>query len=147
MAVLIGVCCAQLREGEAVLLAAGLTLLIAVALTVFTFVAAKRGQDFSFLGPFLVCAAIVVIAFVLVRIMIFPMGGVVGQAIGCICALVFAAFIIQDTGNMIKRYNYDEYIQAAAGLYLDMIDTIRLASPKPNPRTLHGDDYGARGGT
>lgn len=79
--------------------------------------------------------------------MIFPMGGVVGQAIGCICALVFAAFIIQDTGNMIKRYNYDEYIQAAAGLYLDMIDTIRLARPKPNPRTLHGDDYGARGGT
>lgn len=57
-----------LPTGEAVLLAAGLTLLITIALTMFTFVAAKRGMDFSFLGPFLLCAVLLLIAFGLIRV-------------------------------------------------------------------------------
>ncbi|XP_073135763.1 uncharacterized protein [Henckelia pumila] len=48
---------------EAVMLAAGLTLLVTTGLTVCTFVAAKRGCDFSFLGPLLTLCSLVIIRF------------------------------------------------------------------------------------
>ncbi|KAL8490901.1 hypothetical protein ACS0TY_022777 [Phlomoides rotata] len=67
MAFMIGASCTQ-RKGEAVLLAAGLTLVVTIALTVFTFFAAKRGIDFSFLGPFLMCAVILLMAFGIIRV-------------------------------------------------------------------------------
>ncbi|KAL8486464.1 hypothetical protein ACS0TY_023230 [Phlomoides rotata] len=120
MAFMIGASCTQ-RKGEAVLLAAGLTLVVTIALTVFTFFAAKRGIDFSFLGPFLMCAVILLMAFGIIRL-IFPMGRVAEQVIGCIGALVFSGFIIYDTDNMIKRFSYDQYIDAAISLYLDIIN-------------------------
>ncbi|KAK6146042.1 hypothetical protein DH2020_019911 [Rehmannia glutinosa] len=120
MACLIGAVSTQ-RKGETVLLAAGLTLLVTVALTLFTFFAAKRGYDFSFLAPFLLCACLLLISFGIIRI-IFPMGRLGEQVIGCIGALVFSGFIIYDTDNVIKRFNYDQYIEAAACLYLDIIN-------------------------
>ncbi|KAL7124017.1 hypothetical protein ABFS83_14G020000 [Erythranthe nasuta] len=120
IACLVGAVCAQ-SKGQAVLMAAGLTLLLTVGLTLFTFVAAKRGHDFSFLGPFLFCALLVLMAFGIIRI-IFPLGKVGEQVIGCIGALVFSGFIIYDTDNLIKRFDYDEYIDAAACLFLDIIN-------------------------
>lgn len=54
--------------GENVLLAAGLTLVITVGLTLFTFVAAWRGWDFKFLGPFLFGALLLVTAFAFFRV-------------------------------------------------------------------------------
>lgn len=146
--------------GETVLLAAGLTLLVTVALTLFTFFAAKRGADFNFLGPFLLCALFLLMAFGIIRVclcfslpsscrfptlllessdicvlrlyligglcfcqqIIFPMGRVGEQVIGCVGALVFSGFIIYDTDNLIKRFNYDQYIEAASCLYLDIIN-------------------------
>jgi FtsH-binding integral membrane protein len=37
-------------------------------------------------------------------------------------AIVFSGFIVYDTGNLIKRFSYDEYISAAINLYLDIIN-------------------------
>lgn len=67
--------------------------------------------------------------------MIFPMGRVADQVIACIGALVFSGFIIYDTDNLIKRFNYDEYIQAAACLYLDIINLFLSLL------ALFGDDW------
>ncbi|KAL6571470.1 hypothetical protein OROHE_003113 [Orobanche hederae] len=120
MACTVGAASTQ-RKGETVLLAAGLTLVVTVGLTLFTFVAAKRGCDFSFMGPFLFCSLLLLIAFGIIRI-IFPMGRLGEQVIGCIGALIFAGFIIYDTDNVIKRFNYDQYIEAAACLFLDIIN-------------------------
>lgn len=120
MAFMVGAACMH-RKGETVLLATGLTVVVTVGLTMFTFIAAKRGWDFSFLGPFLFCALLLLIAFSLIRI-IFPMGRLGEQVIGCIGALIFSGFIIYDTDNLIKRYNYDQYIEAACCLYLDIIN-------------------------
>lgn len=50
------------------------------------------------------------------------MGQVGEQVIGCVGALVFSGFIIYDTDNLIKRFNYDQYIDAAMCLYLDIIN-------------------------
>ena len=120
MAFMIGASCTQ-RKGEAVLLAAGLTFLVTIALTLFTFAAAKRGADFSFLAPFLMCACLLLMAFGLMRLFL-PFGQLGEQVIGCVGALVFSGFIIYDTDNLIKRFNYDQYIDAAMTLYLDIIN-------------------------
>ncbi|EPS70625.1 hypothetical protein M569_04132, partial [Genlisea aurea] len=117
---MVGATCTQ-RKGQAVLMAATLTLLVTFSLTLFTFLAAKRGYDFNFLGPFLLCAVLLLMAFGIIRI-IFPMGRAAEQVIACIGALVFCGFIIYDTDNIIKRYTYDQAIEAAACLYLDIIN-------------------------
>lgn len=57
-----------IHAGDAVLLAAGLTLLVTLGLTAFTFAAAKRGADFSFMGPFLFCAILLLMAFGIIRV-------------------------------------------------------------------------------
>ncbi|KAL6503466.1 hypothetical protein OROGR_025389 [Orobanche gracilis] len=106
---------------ENVLLAAGLTVVITVGLTLFTFVAAWFGRDFNFLGPFLSGALLMVTAFALFRIF-FHVGKVVGQVIACIGTLVFSGYIIYDTNNLIQRFNYDQYIEAAISLYIDIIN-------------------------
>ncbi|KZV25952.1 hypothetical protein F511_08897 [Dorcoceras hygrometricum] len=120
MSFMIGAACTQ-KRGEAVLMTAGLTLVVTLGLTIFTFVAAKRGLDFSFLGPFLFCALLLLMAFSILRI-VFPMGRLGAQVIGCIGALVYSGYIIYDTDNLIKRFGYDEYMEAAMCLFLDIIN-------------------------
>ncbi|GFP85805.1 bi1-like protein [Phtheirospermum japonicum] len=120
MSFMVGAATTQ-RKGDTVLLAAGLTLVVTVGLTLFTFIAAKRGCDFNFMGPFLFCSLLLLIAFGIIRI-IFPMGRLGEQVIGCIGALIFSGFIIYDTDNVIKRFNYDQYIDATACLFLDIIN-------------------------
>ncbi|KAL1536116.1 protein LIFEGUARD 4-like [Salvia divinorum] len=114
MAFMVGACSSQ-RKGYAALLLAGLTLLVTVGLTVFTFAAAKRAADFSSMVPFLFFAILLFMAFGIIWI-IFPLGRVREQVIGCV---VFSGFIIYDTGNLIKRFNYHQYIDAACCLYMD----------------------------
>lgn len=50
------------------------------------------------------------------------MGNIGKMIYGCIGAIIFSGFIIYDTDNLIKRYNYDEYVAAASALYLDIIN-------------------------
>ncbi|KAI5580252.1 hypothetical protein BDE02_08G142700 [Populus trichocarpa] len=116
----VGLSCA-LTKGRIVLEAAILTSVVVVGLTLYTFWAAKRGQDFSFLGPFLFSAVLVLIVFGLIQFL-FPLGKWSLMIYGCLGAIVFSGFIVYDTDNLIKRFSYDEYISAAINLYLDIIN-------------------------
>ncbi|CAH9104105.1 unnamed protein product [Cuscuta europaea] len=66
VALMIGASCTY-KKGIYVLMAAGATVLVFVVLTLFTFWAAKKGWDFNFLGPFLMCCLMVLIAFGFVK--------------------------------------------------------------------------------
>lgn len=52
----------------------------------------------------------------------FPMGKTLHMVYSFIAALIFSAFIVYDTDNLIKRFTYDDYIIAAVALYLDIIN-------------------------
>lgn len=43
---------------------------------------------------------------------------------GFVASVVFSAFIVYDTSNLIKRYTYGQYICAAISLYLDVINLL-----------------------
>ncbi|PKU83807.1 protein LIFEGUARD 4-like [Dendrobium catenatum] len=116
----VGLSCA-FTKGKVILEAAILTAVVVVSLTLYTFWAAKRGHDFSFLGPILFSSLIVLIVFAFIQIF-FPMGRISHMIYGGLAALIFSGYIIYDTDNLIKRYSYDEYIWAAVALYLDIIN-------------------------
>ncbi|XP_020273744.1 BI1-like protein [Asparagus officinalis] len=116
----IGLSCST-KSGEVILEAAGLTAVVVVGLTIYTFWAAKRGCDFSFLGPFLFTAVLVMLVYCLLQIFL-PLGKVGRTIYSCVAAVVFSAFIVYDTDNLIKRYKYDEYVTASISLYLDIIN-------------------------
>lgn len=112
------------KRGPIIFEAAAMTLVVVAGLTAYTFWAAKRGHDFEFLGPFLFAACLILVLYAIV-LMLFPMGKTAAMVYGCIAALIFSAFLIYDTDNLIKRYTYDEYVAAAITLYLDIINLFR----------------------
>ncbi|KAJ9565849.1 hypothetical protein OSB04_001815 [Centaurea solstitialis] len=116
---MVGVACV-FSNGKIILEASILTTVLVVSLTVFTFVAAKRGCDFGFLWPFLFVTLILVMIFCIIQIF-FPMGSLVRMIISFVIALLYCGFIIYDTDTLIKRCSYDQYVIAAAMLYVDMI--------------------------
>lgn len=116
----VGLTCAFTR-GKVVMEAALLTLVVVLSLTLYTFWAVRRGQDFNFLGPFLFAAIMILMVFGLIQVFI-PMGKVSTMVYGALGAIIFCGYIIYDTDNLIKRYTYDEYIWAAVALYLDIIN-------------------------
>ncbi|KAK1379979.1 Transmembrane BAX inhibitor motif-containing protein 4 [Heracleum sosnowskyi] len=116
----VGLSC-SVNSGKVVLEAGILTCAVVISLTLYTFWAAKRGHDFQFLGPFLFTSLLVLCLFGLIQVF-FPMGELGRMIYGCIGAIIFSGFIIYDTDNLIKRYNYDEYVAAASALYLDIIN-------------------------
>jgi FtsH-binding integral membrane protein len=116
----VGMSCA-FTSGKVILEAAILTAVVVISLTAYTFWAAKRGHDFNFLGPFLFAALMVLMVFSLIQIF-FPLGKLSVMIYGGLASLIFCGYIIYDTDNIIKRYNYDEYIWAAVSLYLDVIN-------------------------
>ncbi len=52
----------------------------------------------------------------------FPLGPISMTIYGVLSSLIFSAYIIYDTDNLIKRYTYDEFIWASVALYLDVIN-------------------------
>lgn len=120
LAFMVGLSCA-FANGKVVLEAVILTAVVVVSLTLYTFLAAKRGYDFNFLGPFLFGAVLVLLVFALIQIL-FPMGRVSHMIYGGLAAIIFCGYIVYDTDNLIKRYTYDDYIWAAVSLYLDIIN-------------------------
>lgn len=120
LAFAVGLTCAY-TSGKIILEAVILTGVVVVGLTAYTFWAAKRGQDFNFLGPFLFGALLILMVFGLIQIF-FPLGKISVMIYGCVASLIFCGYIVYDTDNLIKRYNYDEYIWAAIVLYLDIIN-------------------------
>lgn len=116
----VGIACA-FTEGSIILEALILTAAVVISLTAYTFWAARRGYDFSFLGPMLFAGVMILFLFVLFQAF-FPFGRLSVTIYGAIAALIFSAYIIYDTDNLIKRYSYDEYIWASVALYLDVLN-------------------------
>eukprot|EP00850_Spirogloea_muscicola_P011704 SM000073S21480 [mRNA] locus=s73:517192:519727:+ [translate_table: standard] len=116
----VGIACSA-SKGSVVLEALVLTAAVVLSLTAYTFYAIKKGQDFSFLGPMLFAGLMVLFAwgFLQMFIVTTPAQETVYALIG---ALLFSLFIIYDTGNMIKRYSYDEYVWASVNMYLNIIN-------------------------
>ncbi|KAG2405837.1 Protein LIFEGUARD 4 [Vigna angularis] len=96
-------------------------IMVVISLTIYTFIAARRGHDFNFLGPFLFGALLILIAFSLIQIL-FPLGKLSLMIYGGLASLIFCGYIIYDTDNLIKRFSYDQYIWASVSLYLDVIN-------------------------
>ncbi|MCD9641430.1 Protein LIFEGUARD 4 [Datura stramonium] len=120
LAFAVGLTCA-FTSGKVILESVILTATVVLSLTVYTFWAAKRGQDFNFLGPFLFAALMVLMLFAFIQLL-FPLGRLSVMIYGCLASILFCGYIIYDTDNLIKRYTYDEYIWAAVALYLDVIN-------------------------
>ncbi|CAA7404027.1 unnamed protein product [Spirodela intermedia] len=120
ISIAVGLTCA-FTKGRVILEAAILTFVVVVSLTLYTFWAARRGQDFSFLGPFLFGALLVLIVFGFIQIF-FPLGKISTMIYGAVAAILFCGYIIYDTDNLIKRHTYDEYILASVALYLDVVN-------------------------
>lgn len=106
-----------------VLVAAGVTGAVFLALTIFTFVSKK---DFSFLGAYLFVGLAALIMASMAQILIFVITGKWSQwadfAISIVGAVLFSLFIVYDTSRLIHKYRVDEYAHASISLYLDIIN-------------------------
>ncbi|KAK9945585.1 hypothetical protein M0R45_011093 [Rubus argutus] len=119
-ALMVGLSCA-FTSGKVILEAAILTAVIFLCLTLYTFWAARRGHDFNFLGPFLFSSLVALVVFGVIQI-VLPLGKMTHMIYGIVGILVFCGYIVHDTDELIKRYEYDEYILAAIDLYLDILN-------------------------
>ncbi|KAJ3675583.1 hypothetical protein LUZ60_004625 [Juncus effusus] len=116
----VGISCITVG-GKIALQAAILTAVVVVGLTLYTFWAVKRGQDFTFLFPFLFVSLLVIFVYALIQVLA-PLGKVAHTIYGCLATLLFSGFIVYDTNQLIKRYKYNEYVIAAISLYMDVIN-------------------------
>ncbi|KAG6593926.1 BI1-like protein [Cucurbita pepo subsp. pepo] len=116
----VGVSCAN-TDGRIVLEALILTSAVVSSLTGYTFWASKKGKDFSYLGPFLFTALMILLLTSFIQAF-FPLGPTSTAVYGGIGAIIFSGYIIYDTDNLIKRFTYDDYIWAAVTLYLDILN-------------------------
>ncbi|MCD9642574.1 BI1-like protein [Datura stramonium] len=132
LSICVGVGCAN-TEGRIVLEALILTSALVLALTGYTFWASRRGQDLSFLGPILFASLSVIVLTGFMQLF-FPFGSTTTAIYCAISAIVFCAYIVYDTYNLIKRFTYDEYIWASVNLYLDILnlflDILRILRPR-----------------
>ncbi|OMO53791.1 Bax inhibitor 1-related protein [Corchorus capsularis] len=119
--ILVGSCCA-LTDGRVVLEALATTTVALTTLTAYTFSAAQRGKDFSILGPILIPTLVASVVIGLIDIFVYPVPGIDSIAINALGALLFSGLLVFRTDHIIKRYPCDEYISAAAGLYLDNLN-------------------------
>ncbi|GLJ14475.1 hypothetical protein SUGI_0234060 [Cryptomeria japonica] len=116
----VGLSC-SFTDGKVIFEAAILTAAVVISLTLYTFWAARRGYDFNFLGPILFSTLVVLIVFGFIQVL-FPLGRTSVMIYGVLASIIFSGYIVFDTDNIIKRYNYDEYIWATVALYLDIIN-------------------------
>ncbi|KAF6142579.1 hypothetical protein GIB67_039543 [Kingdonia uniflora] len=120
LSITVGVACAN-TEGKIVLEALVLTSAVICSMTGYTFWAAKKGKDFSYLGPILFTSLIILILTGFIQ-MFFPLGPTSVAIYGALGALIFSGYLVYDTDNLIKRFTYDEYIWASVVLYLDILN-------------------------
>ncbi|EPS68151.1 hypothetical protein M569_06622, partial [Genlisea aurea] len=116
----VGVSCAN-TEGYIVLEALILTSAVVSGLTGYTFWAAKKGKDFSFLGPILFTSLSILLLTGFIQVF-FPLGTTTVAVYSAASAIIFSGYIVYDTENLIKRFTYDDYIWASVSLYLDVLN-------------------------
>eukprot|EP00746_Dinoflagellata_sp_MGD_P164316 gnl/MRDRNA2_/MRDRNA2_92881_c0_seq1.p1 gnl/MRDRNA2_/MRDRNA2_92881_c0~~gnl/MRDRNA2_/MRDRNA2_92881_c0_seq1.p1 ORF type:complete len:300 (+),score=51.15 gnl/MRDRNA2_/MRDRNA2_92881_c0_seq1:137-901(+) len=115
----IGLACARVPKAI-VAHAAGLTLLVFGVLTLLAIHLTKAGADLGFLEPFLAEAlAMLVWSSICSLFFGYDFKEVVFAGAG---ALLFSVYILFDTNQIIKKYADDEYVAAAANLYLDVVN-------------------------
>lgn len=107
-----------LYDPEVVLQALLLTLGIFIGLTLFTF---QSKIDFSGFRTYLFAGLWGLILFSLLSIF-FPPSSLTNSLIVGFSALLFCAFIIVDTQDIIARLSPEEYIVASVELYLDVVN-------------------------
>ncbi|BCD68913.1 Bax inhibitor-1/YccA family protein [Nitratiruptor sp. YY09-18] len=94
-------------------------LLTAVAFGGISLFAINTKTDFSFLGKFLFISLIILIVAGIINI--FLGSPLLQVGIATIGAILFSAFILFDTQNII-RGNFDSPVEAAIALYLDVLN-------------------------
>uniref|UniRef100_A0A453GLN7 Uncharacterized protein n=1 Tax=Aegilops tauschii subsp. strangulata TaxID=200361 RepID=A0A453GLN7_AEGTS len=67
----VGLTCA-FTSGKVILQAGILTIVVVLSLTAYTFWAARRGKDFSFLGPFLFASLMILLVFGFIQVRCRP---------------------------------------------------------------------------
>jgi FtsH-binding integral membrane protein len=111
-------------ETNSILLAAGITVVICLSLTLFAF---QTKYDFTGMGPYLFVAIMVLILFGVAAGLlssIFPVGNLIYSCLG---ALLFSVFLVYDTqlivrGDHQNSISPEEYTFAALTLYLDILN-------------------------
>jgi len=111
-------------KADTVLLAVGITAVICLALTAFSF---QTKWDFTGMGAGLFVVMIVFMIFGFLAIFLRGMFPILNMVYACIGALLFSAFLVYDTQLMIGgkhkcSISPEEYIFAALNIYLDVIN-------------------------
>jgi len=106
-------------DAHSVLIAAGITTAVCLALTSFSF---QSKYDFTAAGGMLFVCCICLLMFGFLA-MFFPLGQLIYSTLG---ALLFSAFLVYDTqlmigGNHQYAVSPEEYIFAALNIYMDII--------------------------
>nr|CAD7437719.1 unnamed protein product [Timema bartmani]CAD7451940.1 unnamed protein product [Timema tahoe] len=109
-------------QGDAVMMAVGLTAAVCLGLTLFAF---QTKWDFTAMGGILLVCAIILLIFGIVAI-IFP-GKTITLVYASLGALLFSVYLVYDTQLMLGgKHKYsispEEYIFAALNLYLDIVN-------------------------
>ncbi len=94
-------------------------LLTAVAFGGISLFAINTKRDFSFMGKFLFIALIVIVVASLINI--FLGSGLLQLIIASFGALIFSAYILYDTQNILKG-NYSSPVEGAISLYLNVLN-------------------------
>ena len=118
------ICCVYYAGGfgAQILLAAGITTVAFLALTLYTMLSRT---DWSFLGPFLIAALVVLIVWGAVMGLVFAFGAYSKGwhlALSLAGALIFCAFIVYDTDRILRHSGVHDHIIAAVELYLDVVN-------------------------
>jgi len=92
-----------------------MTSVIFAALTGYVFYSKK---DFTYLGGYLFVALISIIVIGLSNIFIFE-SSMLSTIISGIGILLFSAYILYDTSDILQNHDNDEYVSGAISLYLD----------------------------
>ncbi|KAL8458362.1 hypothetical protein ACS0TY_036033 [Phlomoides rotata] len=106
-------------DGKIIIEAGIATAVVVISLTLYTFWAAKKGHDFSFMAPFLLSLVVIMLMFAIFQVF-FPMGKISEVIYSGLAVIVFSAYIIYNT--FIKRNSYDQYIWASLSLYSDVFN-------------------------
>ena len=120
ISVSVGMAC-TMYAATIVLEALFLTAAITTGLTLYTFYAARRGEDFGYMGPMLFSGLLLLMAWGFIQ-MFMPVGPAWHTAYAVGGALLFSGYIVYDTNEIIRRFDIDEYVWATVNLYLDIIN-------------------------
>lgn len=102
---------------DVVVQAAGLTVVAFGSLTGYAFVSKK---DFSFMRGFVTIGLFVVLGGAVLTW--FVQSSALSFAVSAGGVLLFSGFILYDTSNIIHHYKEDEWVSAAMGMYLNVLN-------------------------